>query len=254
MHKYFKNMETLGKGLKEKARQRNSDNAGELQQEEEKIRSAKEETKQFGLPAEKINSRGQLTVWQRLEILVDEGTWRPLHTLYNPAGNDDCTTNVVDGLARINGRWAVVIGFDNKNLAGAWVPGQPENILRATDLSKRLNIPLVWIVNCSGVKLPEQEKFYAGRRSSGTTFFRHAELEQMGIPVIAGIYGTNPAGGGYQGISPWVLFAHQDCNIAVGGAGIVSGMSPKGYFDTESAQELIDAAKKHQATPPGTVD
>ncbi|MCF8110017.1 MAG: glutaconyl-CoA decarboxylase subunit alpha [Desulfobacteraceae bacterium] len=254
MHKYFKNMETLGKAIKEKARQRNSDNAGELQKEEENIRSAKEKTKQYGLPEEKINSRGQLTVWQRLEILVDEGTWRPLHTLYNPAGNDDCTTNVVDGLARINGRWAVVIGFDNKYLAGAWVPGQPENILRATDLSKRLNIPLVWIVNCSGVKLPEQEKFYAGRRGSGTTFFRHAELEQMGIPVLAGIYGTNPAGGGYQGISPSVLFAHQNCNIAVGGAGIVSGMSPKGYFDTESAQELIEAAKKHQATPPGTVD
>ncbi|MFP3999476.1 MAG: acyl-CoA carboxylase subunit beta [Desulfobacterales bacterium] len=254
MHKYFKNMETLGKTIKEKSRERSKDNAGELQKEEENIGSAKEQTKQYGLPAEKINSRGQLTVWQRLEILVDEGTWRPLHTLYNPADNDDCTTNVVDGLGRINGRWAVVIGFDNKYLAGAWVPGQPENILRATDLSKRLNIPLVWIVNCSGVKLPEQEKFYAGRRGSGTTFFRHAELEQMGIPVIAGIYGTNPAGGGYQGISPSVLFAHQNCNIAVGGAGIVSGMSPKGYFDTESARELIDAAKKHQATPPGTVD
>jgi len=54
-------------------------------------------------------------------------------------------------------------------------------------------------VNCSGVKLPDQEKFYADRRGSGAPFFRHAELEQAGIPVLAGIYGTNPAGGGYQG-------------------------------------------------------
>ncbi len=67
-------------------------------------------------------------------------------------------------------------------MAGAWLPGQSENILQATDLSKRLNIPLVWLVNCSGVKLTEQEKFYAGRRGGGTTFFRHAELEQLGIP------------------------------------------------------------------------
>ncbi|MFP4159027.1 MAG: acyl-CoA carboxylase subunit beta [Desulfobacterales bacterium] len=254
MHKYFKNMDILGKTLKDKAKDRTRENADELRRQEARIRAEKDKTKQFGLPEEKLNSRGQLTVWQRLEILVDSGTWRPLHMLYNPADNDDCTTNVVDGLARINGRWAVVIGFDNKYLAGAWVPGQPENILRVTDLAKRLNIPLVWIVNCSGVKLPEQEKFYAGRRCSGTTFFRHAELEQMGIPVLAGIYGTNPAGGGYQGISPAVLFAHENCNIAVGGAGIVSGMSPRGYFDTESARELIEAAKKHQATPPGTVD
>lgn len=254
MHKYFKNMDVLGKTLKDKAKDKTRESADELRREEAQIRAEKDKIKQFGLPEEKLNSRGQLTVWQRLEVLVDSGTWRPLHMLYNPADNDDCTTNVVDGLARINGRWAVVIGFDNKYLAGAWVPGQPENILRVTDLAKRLNIPLVWIVNCSGVKLPEQEKFYAGRRSSGTTFFRHAELEQMGIPVLAGIYGTNPAGGGYQGISPAVLFAHQNCNIAVGGAGIVSGMSPKGYFDTESAKELIEAAKKNQATPPGTVD
>jgi glutaconyl-CoA decarboxylase len=254
MHKYFKNMDVLGKPLKDKVRDRNRDSAKTLQKQETKIREAKDQTRQFGLSAEKINSRGQLTIWQRLEILVDKDTWRPLHTLYNPADNSDCTTNVVDGLAKINGRWAVVIGFDNKYLAGAWVPGQPENILRVTDLAKRLNLPLIWVVNCSGVKLPEQEKFYAGRRCSGTTFYRHAELEQMGIPILAGIYGTNPAGGGYQAASPTILFAHQNCNIAVGGAGIVSGMSPRGYFDSQSAQELIDAAQKHQASPPGTVD
>jgi glutaconyl-CoA decarboxylase len=226
----------------------------EVQQAEQEVDAAKEKIKEFGLPAEKINSRGQLTIWQRLDILVDEGTWRPLHMLYNPADNDDCTTNVVDGLAQINGRWAVVIGFDNKYMAGAWVPGQSENIFRVTDLAKRLNVPLVWVVNCSGVKLPEQEKFYGGRRGSGTTFYRHAELEQMGIPVLAGIYGTNPAGGGYQGVSPTILFAHKDCNMAVGGAGIVSGMSPKGYFDVESAQELIEVARQHRETPPGGVD
>jgi glutaconyl-CoA decarboxylase len=254
MHKYFKNMDVLGKPLKDKVKQRSQDNLQEVEQAEKEVQETKEKVKEFGLPAEKINSRGQLTIWQRLDILVDEGTWRPLHMLYNPADNDDCTTNVVDGLARINGRWAVVIGFDNKFMAGAWVPGQAENVFRVTDLAKRLNVPLVWVVNCSGVKLPEQEKFYGGRRGSGTTFFRHAELEQMGLPVLAGIYGTNPAGGGYQGISPTILFAHKNCNIAVGGAGIVSGMSPKGYFDVESAQELIDVAKQHRETPPGGVD
>jgi glutaconyl-CoA decarboxylase len=42
--------------------------------------------------------------------------------------------------------------------------------------------------------------------------------------------------------------------MAVGGAGIVSGMSPKGYFDVESAQELIEVARQHRETPPGGVD
>ncbi|MCF8107803.1 MAG: hypothetical protein K9J81_02305 [Desulfohalobiaceae bacterium] len=253
MRPYFETMNAFGREIKENFKKRTQANVDEVRQVEQQIQDEVEKTKQFGLPEDKINSRGQLTVWQRLEHLVDPGSFRPLHMLYNPAENTACTTNVVDGLARIAGRWAVVVGFDNKFMAGAWVPGQSENVLRVTDLAKRLNIPLIWLVNCSGVKLDEQEKFYAGRRGSGTTFFRHAELEQLGIPVLAGIYGTNPAGGGYQGISPTVLFAHKDCNIAVGGAGIVSGMSPKGSFDVDSAEELIAAAREFRAKPPGSV-
>ncbi len=253
MKSYFEKMPLFGK---EPPAQKKADvdNIRNIFKVEESIDGEVEKAKNAGFATEKINARGQMTFWQRLDYLVDKGTWCPLHTLYNPEDNEEGTTNVFDGLGKISGRWAVIIGFDNKVMAGAWLPGQSENILRATDLAKRLNIPLVWLVNCSGVKLTEQEKFYANRRGSGTPFYRHAELNQLGIPVLAGIYGTNPAGGGYQGISPTILFAHKDCNIAVGGGGILSGMSPKGYFDIQSANELIDAARQYKAKPPGSVD
>ncbi|MGD8847252.1 MAG: carboxyl transferase domain-containing protein [Desulfobacteraceae bacterium] len=254
MHRYFKKMDPLGKALSAGQLKSTEENISKLQAVEEELTKAGTKVKNVGFPTEKINARGQLTVYQRLNYLVDEGTWRPLHTLYNPDENEEGTTNVVDGLGKISGKWAVIIGFDNKLMAGAWLPGQYENILRVTDLSNRLHIPLVWLVNCSGVKLPEQEKFYADRRCGGTTFFRHAELNQMGIPVLAAIYGTNPAGGGYQGISPTVMFAHKDCNIAVGGGGILSGMSPKGFFDEEGAEQLISAARQYRAKPPGGVE
>ncbi|MCP4118982.1 MAG: glutaconyl-CoA decarboxylase subunit alpha [Desulfobacteraceae bacterium] len=253
MKPYFETMDALGRELKKGEIKRTQANLGAVLAAEEEILEAVETVRNAGFSTEKINARGQMTVWQRLDYLVDEGTWCPLHTLYNPCDNPEQTTNVIDGIGRISGRWAVVIGFDNKVMAGAWLPGQSENILRVTDLAKRLNIPLVWLVNCSGAKLPDQEKFYANRRGAGTPFFRHAELEQMGIPVLAGIYGTNPAGGGYQSISPTVLFAHKDCNIAVGGAGIVSGMAPQGGFDVEMAEALVERAKAHTAKPPGSV-
>jgi glutaconyl-CoA decarboxylase len=252
MRPYFEKMKEFGKELKEGQIKSTAASGKQIQEVEAQVVEAVEKVKKAGLPAEKINARGQLTVWQRLEYLVDPGTWNPLHTLYNPANNIEGTTNVIDGLAKISGKWAVVIGFDNKVFAGAWIPGQAENVFRCTDLAKRLNIPLVWLVNCSGVKLTEQEKFYADRRGSGTTFFRHAELNQAGVPILAAIYGTNPAGGGYQGISPTILFAHKDCNIAVGGGGILSGMSPKGYFDLEGAEQLIAAAKQYKEEPPGS--
>jgi len=253
MRPYFEKMADFGRELKESQLKQTVKNREALEAAEAEIQAQVEGVKNAGFPADKINARGQMTVWQRIDYLVDPDTWCPLHMLYNPMENDEGTTNVIDGLGRISGKWAVIIGFDNKVMAGAWLPGQSENILRVTDMAKRLNIPLVWLVNCSGAKLTEQEKFYANRRGAGTPFFRHAELEQMGIPILAGIYGTNPAGGGYQSISPTILFAHKDCNIAVGGAGIVSGMAPRGHFDLEMAEGLIEKAKHFKAKPPGTV-
>lgn len=254
MKPYFEKMPDFGRGLSEGQKKSNKENVTQIKEVENQVKAEVEKVKNAGMSTEKINDRGEMTVWQRLAYLVDPGTWCPLHTIFNPTDNSEGTTNVIDGLGKISGKWAVIIGFDNKVMAGAWLPGQSENVLRATDLAKRLHIPLVWLVNCSGVKLPEQEKFYGGRRGSGTTFFRHAELEIMGIPILAGIYGTNPAGGGYQGISPTVLFAHKNCNIAVGGGGILSGMSPKGHFDLEGAEMLISSAKQFKAKPPGAVE
>jgi glutaconyl-CoA decarboxylase len=138
---------------------------------------------------------------------------------------------VIDGLGKIAGRWAVVIGFDNKTMAGAWLAGQSENILRVTDLAKRLNLPLIWLVNCSGAKLPEQEKFYANRRGSRHAFLptcrtgpgrypgsgRHLR-HQPGRRRLPGDQSRRCSSPTKTAISPWAA------------AGIVSGMAPRGHF------------------------
>jgi len=253
MRQYFEKMRDFGKPLTEKQIEKAEENRKSIEEVMAVVEAEINRVKNAGIPAEKINQRGQLTAWQRLEYLVDEGTWRPLNTLYDPANNEEGTTGVINGLGKINGKWAVIIASDNKVLAGAWIAGQAENILRATDMSKRLNIPLIWVLNCSGVKLTEQEAVYARRRGNGVTFFRHAALEQRGVPVLVGVYGTNPAGGGYHGISPTVIIAHKDANIAVGGGGIVSGMSPKGSFDLDGAEQIIEATRQFKAQPPGSV-
>jgi glutaconyl-CoA decarboxylase len=253
MKKYLKKMETIGRPLSEKDKEKTRESVSNIKKVEEEILKAIEKVKTTGIPDEKIRKKGSMTIWDRIEYLVDPGSWCPLHTLYDPRLNEEGTTGVVDGLAKINGKWTVVIGFNNKVLAGAWISGQAENQLRVTDLAKRLHIPLVWLVNCSGVKMTEQEEVYADRRGNGATFFRHAELEQTGIPILAGIYGTNPAGGGYQAVSPTILLAHKDANMAVGGGGIVGGMKPRGRFDLESAEELIEATRQSREIPPGGV-
>jgi glutaconyl-CoA decarboxylase len=253
MKPYFQKMAPIGKPLRESEKEQAAQNASDILNIDREITEAGENRKKTGIPSEVLHKRGEKTAWERVEILVDPGTFLPLDTLYDPEFNQEGTTGVITGLGKISGKYAVVIASDNKVLAGAWIPGQREHVFRAQDMAERLNIPLVWVLNCSGVKLTEQEKVYAGRRSGGRTFFRHSELAEKGVPVIVGMYGTNPAGGGYHAISPAIIFAHEKSNMAVGGGGIVSGMSPKGHFDLEGTEAVIDATRKFKEVPPGGV-
>lgn len=251
MPRYFQNMPQLGHPIAET----DTENKDQIRKIEEEIAQLIYDAQENGRSTESLNEAHQMTAMQRIEALIDEETWCPLNSLYNPNDNKTGSTSIIKGLGRVNGKWAVIVASDNKKLAGAWVPGQAENLLRAADTAKCLNIPLIYLLNCSGVKFDEQHLVYPNRRGGGASFYRNAELPQLGIPVLVGIFGTNPAGGGYHSISPTLIVAQKDANMAVAGNGIESGMSPKGYIDEEVAEALIKAqtdGPKHK--PPGTID
>ena len=249
MPSYFQNMPIVGN----KAVRPNAENVAELRAIEEDIHAEIVKGLENGKADKELNDKGILTAMQRISLLVDEGTWCPLNSLFNPENNKTGTTTIIKGLGRVNGKWCCIIASDNKKHFGTWVPGQAENLIRGSDTAKRLRIPLVYLLECAGVELPVQEKVYPNRRGGGTPFYRNSELNQMGIPVIVGIYGTNPAGGGYHSISPTILIAHEKANMAVGGAGIVGGMNPKPYVDMEAALAQIEATKGLRSDPPGSV-
>src|SRR3990172_827755 len=135
MRPYFEKMDNFGKELKQNKKDRATDSHERLCAVEADIEKKKSEILNAGFSTAEINKRGWMTIAQRLEYLVEPGTWHPLHSLYNPLDNEEGTTNVVDGLGKIGGRWAVIIGFDNKGLAGGWLPGQADNVLRVTNLA-----------------------------------------------------------------------------------------------------------------------
>lgn len=247
---YFQNMPVIGEELYRP----DPENERKLREIEAEIKQIRETALAAGRSDESLNDSGQMTAMQRILALIDDDTWCPLDSLFNPEANANGSTNIVKGLGRIDGKWAMIIASDNKKLAGAWVPGQSENLLRAADTAKVLRIPLIYLLNCSGVQFDVQEKVYPNRRGGGAPFYRNAELAQLGIPVLVGIYGTNPAGGGYHAISPTLLIAHKNANMAVGGVGILSGMSPKGYVDQEGAQIMVEAQiNAPKSAPPGSM-
>ncbi len=249
MRPYFEKMALIGKPLTDAQKQSGKQNIEDIKKVEEGVVQAIDAVKNAGIPAATIKKRGQTTVWERIEYLVDPGTWCPLHTLYNPLSNEEGTTGVIDGLAKINGKWCVVIGFDNKVMAGAWIAGQADNQpARDRHLAKRLHIPLVWLVNCSGVKLTR-----AGRSLCQPARQRHHLLPPCRagenaafLSSPASTVPTRPAAA-IRASARRSCSLHKDANIAVGGGGIVSGMTPKGSFDDAGLQRLIANATRRFA-------
>lgn len=245
MPRYFQTMPQIGNPMAAPK----ADNAAALKQVEEEIHAAIQSATDAGKLDEAVRASGQMTPMDRIQYLVDPGTWFPFCSLYNPYDNPDGSTCVITGLAKVHNKWAIVIASDHKKLAGVWVGGQAYKLTQACDMALKLRIPLVYLLNCSGIKLDEQDRVFAGRIGGGTPFYRHMELAQNGIPVIVGVFGTNPAGGGYHSITPTIVVAHEKANMAVGGAGIVGGMNPKGHIDEEAAMSLIQATKNSKKGP-----
>ncbi|MBW2205255.1 MAG: glutaconyl-CoA decarboxylase subunit alpha, partial [Deltaproteobacteria bacterium] len=128
MKQYFEKMASIGKELNEKDRGQNRENAEEISKVDRDIAEALEKRKLAGIPAERVHKRGEKTAWERIDLLVDPGTFLPLNSLYDPEFNQEGSTGVLTGLGKISGRYALIIASDNKVLAGAWIPGQREHV------------------------------------------------------------------------------------------------------------------------------
>ena len=71
---------------------------------------------------------------------------------------------------RVAGRWTMVIANDNTVASGAWWPQTPEKIERAQEMARRLRLPVIYLVDCSGLYLPEQSHSFPGRTGAGPIF------------------------------------------------------------------------------------
>ena len=98
MKPYFENMPGFGRPLSERQIADAADNIEQIETAEKALDQAVAAVQEAGLPEEKINSRGQLTVWQRLEYMVDPGTWCPLHSLFNPFDNAERPLSTCRGM------------------------------------------------------------------------------------------------------------------------------------------------------------
>ncbi len=177
----------------------------------------------------RVHEKGKLTTRERIELLIDPGTRTyEVGTFVNYgdvfAGDARSpAAGVVTCFAQIEGRWCMVIANDNTVASGAWWPRTPEKIQRAQMMALRLRLPTLYLVDCSGLFLPEQSRSFPGANGAGHIFKMNSLLSAHGVPQIAGVCGDCIAGGGYMPIISDRVYMTESAYMVIAGAALIKG-------------------------------
>jgi len=179
---------------------------------------------------DRVHEKGKLTTWERIQALIDDGTEVfEVGTLVNWARDFAGSrrqapgAGVVTCFARIHGRWTVVIANDNTVASGAWWPLTPEKIERAQTMALKLRLPVVYLVDCSGLFLPEQSRSFSGLTGAGHIFAKNSHLADAGVPQLAAVFGDCIAGGGYMPIISDRVVMTESAYMVIAGAALIRG-------------------------------
>lgn len=177
----------------------------------------------------RVHKKGKLTARERIARLADPGTEiREVGTFVNYGeeytnGLRSPGAGVVTAFVRVEGRYCMVIANDNTVASGAWWPRTPEKIQRAQTMALRLRLPTIYLVDCSGLFLPEQSRSFPGQTGAGAIFKMNSHLSAAGVPQIAGVFGDCIAGGGYMPIISDRVYMTEQAYMVIAGAALIKG-------------------------------
>ena len=180
--------------------------------------------------AARVREKGKLPTWDRIARLVDPGTdILPVGSYVNwgrsfrGSKKQAPGAGVVTAWCTVEGRRVIVIANDNTVASGSWWPLSPEKIERAQQLALVLKVPVSYLVECSGLFLPEQALSFPGRTGAGHIFKKNSLLAANGVPQIAGVFGDCIAGGGYMPIISDRVYMTESAYMVIAGAALIKG-------------------------------
>ncbi|MPZ98004.1 MAG: hypothetical protein GEU80_01490 [Dehalococcoidia bacterium] len=168
------------------------------QPEVDEIHRRREVARQMGGPeaVERQHDRGGLTVRERIDALVDAGSFREIGPLsasvdYDEQGSPGRITpsNAVMGTGRIDGREVLVGGEDATIRGGASDGGGSAKGYYMEHLAKQLKVPLVRVHEGAGGSVKTNASRHSGRSLGGTPVSPHADLLGT-VPVVSGAMGA----------------------------------------------------------------
>ncbi len=196
---------------------------------------------------EKQHKDGKLTARERIAQLIDPGTLFleiGLLIAYDRYEGQAPAAGVITGVAKIEGRPAVIVANDATVKAGAWWPETITKILRAQEIAMRNALPIVYLVDSAGVNLPLQDGIFPGQYGAARIFYYNSLMRRrLKIPQISAVMGPCIAGGAYlPALSDVIIMVEKVSFMGLGGPNLV-----KGAVGQVTDTETLGGAAMHTA-------
>ena len=154
------------------------------------------ELSQGGGPAaiERQHGKGRKTARERIAALLDPGAqalelglWAA-YQMYEEWGGAPAA-GVVTSIGTVAGRRVMVVANDATVKAGACFPMTIKKILRAQSIAAQNSLPLVYLVDSSGVFLPMQDEVFPDEDDFGRIFRNNCRPLGAGHSAVCGHHG-----------------------------------------------------------------
>ncbi len=169
--------------------------------------------------------RGKLPVRQRVDLLLDVGSpfleFSPLAAwgLYD---NGVPAAGIVTGIGLVEGRHCMVIANDATVKGGSFFRETVRKHVRAQEIALQNRLPCLYLVDCGGAYLPEQDMVFPDWGHFGTTFYNQCQMSAQGLPQLSAVFGGCTAGGAYiPALSDEAIIVQGTGRIHLGGPQIV---------------------------------
>ncbi len=203
---------------------------------------------------EKLHKRKKLHCRERIELLIDKGSYFmeiglfTAYGMYQEYGGAP-SSGTIFGIGKIHERDCVIVANDATVKAGAWFPITCKKNLRAQEIAIENRLPIIYLVDSAGVFLPLQEDIFPDREHFGRIFRNNAVMSSMGIHQIAAVMGPCVAGGAYLPImSDEALIVEGTGSIFLAGSHLV-----KAAIGEDIENELLGGAMV-QSEVSGVID
>src|SRR4051812_10918992 len=213
---------------------------------------------------EKAREQGKLPVRERVDLLLDAGSFSEDGLLASWEADGLGADGVVTGFGTVGGRPVALMANDPTVKAGSWGPKTVEKIIRIQERALEHRLPMIYLVDSAGARITEQVRMFPGRRHAGRIF--HTQVRLSGaVPQVCVLFGPSAAGGAYipafcdvvimrDGNASMYLGSPRMAEAVIGekvsleemgGAKMHTGVSGCGHFLVGSDEEGVDLAKRY---------